>query len=259
MLSREVQPQKCPLKCVLQCTKAKQWKCRKLLLKKTPKKTPQLENLENIAPKKPAAIPRKRVLAQRKEMDVSVTIAVGSTDIPIDLLLKMEEFIEKECISGLCSIERGRALLRLYLQMVCGILASMMSKLIHTYLGWNKDQNPPARHHILTKAIQNTGLHTYVGMLGYCLKDKGEIHFQCVHRNITPKEIAEGEEEYVKHGTPFVKNKIVLTHKNLLERAATYFAYKLRKQLGSTLPGTLLPMLRSGQYILCASWVLPRS
>jgi hypothetical protein len=182
-------------------------------------------------------------------MDVSVTIAVGSTDIPTDLLLKMEEFIAKECISSLCSIERGGAFLRLHLQMVCGIVAStaiMVSKLIRTYLGWNKDQNPPTGHHVLMKALRNTGLHTYVGILGYCLKDKGKIHFQCVHRNVTPEEIIEGEEEYVKHGTPFAKSKIVLTHKNLLERAATYCMYKLRKQLGSTLPSTLLPMLRSG-------------
>ena len=181
-------------------------------------------------------------------MDISVTIAVGSTDIPTDLLLKMEEFIEKECISGLYSIERGGAFLRLHLQMVCHIVAStaiMVNKLIRTYLGWNKDQNPPTGHHILTKALRNTGLHTYVRMLGYCLKDKGEIYFQCIYRNVTPEEFTEGEEEYVKHGTPFAKNKIVLTHKNLLERAATYCTYKLRKQLGSTLPSTLLPMLRS--------------
>jgi hypothetical protein len=213
--------------------------------KRTPKKIPQLENPKNIAPKSP----RKRAPTQRKEMDVSVTIAVGSTDIPIDLLLKMEEFIEKECISGLCSIERGGALLRLHLQMVCRIVAStaiMVSKLIRTYLGWNKDQNPPAGHHILTKALRNTSLHTYVGMLGYCLKDKGKIHFQCIHKNVTPEEIAEEKEEYVKYGTPFAKNRIILTHKNLLERAATYCTYKLRKQLGSTLPSTLLPMLRSG-------------
>jgi hypothetical protein len=142
------------------------------------------------------------------------TMSVGNTDIPTDLLLKMEEFIEKECIYGLCSIERGGALLRLYLQMVCRILASiaiMVSKLIRTYLGWNKDQNPPAWHHILTKVLRNTGLYTYVGMLGYCLKDKGKIHFQCVHMNVTPEEIAKGEEEYVKHGTPFAKNRIVLS------------------------------------------------
>jgi hypothetical protein len=124
--------------------------------KRTPKKTPQLENLENIASKKPAATPRKRAPAQRKEMDVSVTIAVGSTDIPTDLFLKMEEFIEKECISCFCSIERGGVLLRLHLQMVCRIVAStaiMVSKLIRTYLRWIKDQNPPGGHHILTKAL----------------------------------------------------------------------------------------------------------
>ena len=30
----------------------------------------------------------------------------------------------------------------------------------------------------------------------------------------------------------------------------------MKKQLGSTLPGTFLPMLRSGQFIPSASWVL---
>ena len=42
----------------------------------------------------------------------------------------------------------------------------------------------------------------------------------------------------MKHGIPFAKNRIILTHKNLIERAATFFRYKLKKQLGSTLLGT---------------------
>ena len=199
--------------------------------------------------------PKKPAVPEHRELDVSVTISVGSDDIEVHLLQKVEEFINKECISGLCSIERGGALSRLHLQMVCRLVtscAAMVSKLIKTYLGWNDVKKAPVGHHILTKTLHNTGLHTFIGMLGYCIKDKGEDHFQCVHKNVTPEQM-EGLEEYIKYGTPFAKNRIVLTHTNLIERAATYCRYKMKKQLGSTLPGTLLPMLRFGQFIPFAS------
>jgi len=90
-------------------------------------------------------------------------------------------------------------------------------------------------HHILTKTLCNTGLHILIGMLRYCIKDKGEEHFKCVHKNITIEQIKERVEEYIKYGTPFAKNKIVLTHTNLVDRAITYYRYKLKKQLGNVL------------------------
>jgi len=71
------------------------------------------------------------------------------------------------------------------------------------------------------------------------------------------EQLAEGVEEYVKHGTPFAKNMFILIHMNLVERAAMYCSYKMKKQLGSTLPGFLLPMLRSGKYMPLVSWVSP--
>ena len=144
--------------------------------------------------------------------------------------------------------------------MVCRLVTSsttMVSKLIKTYLGWNDVKKAPGGHHILTKTLRNTGLHTFIGMLGYCIKDKGEDHFQCVRKNVTHEQMEEGLEEYIKYGTPFAKNRIVLTHTNLIERVATYCRYKMKTQLDSTLLGTLLPMLRSGQFIPSASWVLP--
>jgi len=58
---------------------------------------------------------KKQALLQLKELNVSVTIFVGSIDISIELLEKINEFIEKKCISRLCSIERSGALLRLHI------------------------------------------------------------------------------------------------------------------------------------------------
>jgi len=74
-------------------------------------------------------------------LDFNVIIVVDSFDIPLEYLKKIEEFIEKEFISRVCFMKRGRAFLRLYLQMVYWILASsitMVNKCIKTYLKWDK-------------------------------------------------------------------------------------------------------------------------
>jgi len=65
---------------------------------------------------------RKWPLLQSKEMDVNVTIFVGSIDIFVEMLGKIEEFIDKECIIGFCSIERSGTLCWLHMQMVYWIL-----------------------------------------------------------------------------------------------------------------------------------------
>ena len=84
----------------------------------------EMEDVEvSQGSKGPTAIIAKKVLKKTsrktptppKQLDLSVTISMGSSDIDLESLKKMDEFIENECISGLCSIERGGALLRLHL------------------------------------------------------------------------------------------------------------------------------------------------
>ena len=160
-----------------------------------------------------------------------------------DLIAGLEEYVEK------------------YFQVVFRILSIStiaMGKLVKVYLRWDKGEAPSGSH-VLVKRLSGVGLHTYVGMLGYCIKDKGEDHFEVVHNNITDEDLIAGLEEYVKFGTPFAKNKVVLTSKNLLERCLCYLQYRMKSQLGSTLPGVLLHMLRSGTYIPDAQWVIPRT
>jgi hypothetical protein len=38
-------------------------------------------------------------------------------------------------------------------------------------------------------------MHTYIGMIGYCLKDQGEKHFQFCHMNINYIKMQEGGDE----------------------------------------------------------------
>jgi hypothetical protein len=82
-------------------------------------------------------------------------------------------------------------------------------------------------------------------MIGYCLKDQGEKHFQFCHRNVSFEQMQEGVDEYVKYGTCFCKNRIYLTHNNIMERFATFGKYKMKKNVGNIFLGVLLEMLRS--------------
>jgi len=43
-----------------------------------------------------------------------------------------------------------------------------------------------------------------------------------MHKNVILWQFIEGDEEYIKHDTPFTKNKIVLTPTNLIKKDATY-------------------------------------
>jgi hypothetical protein len=69
--------------------------------------------------------------------------------------------------------------------------------------------------------------------------------------------IQEGIDKYVKYGTPFAKNRVILTHTNLVEKVAVWFQFKGKKLLENTLPGVLLQMLKTGTYLPSASWVVP--
>ena len=196
-----------------------------------------------------------------KQFDISCTVSEGTFDIDTSLLQNMQHFIEKECVSRLCSIERGGTLQRLHFQAIFKILSTStiaVNKLVKVYLGWDKGEAPSGSY-VLMKRLSGVGLHTYVGMLGYYIKDKGEDHFEVVHNNITHEDLTIGLEEYVKFDTPFAKNKVVLTSKNLLERCLCYLQYRMKSQLGSTLLGVLLHILRSCTYILDAQWIIPRT
>jgi len=52
-------------------------------------------------------------------------------------------------------------------------------------------------------------MHTYIGMIGYCLKDQREEHFQFYHMNINAHKMQERVNEYVKYGLDLIEKKFV--------------------------------------------------
>jgi hypothetical protein len=222
--------------------------------------TPLQAPIQDPATTQLAKKPQKTAPAQHRILEVSCTIAVGSVDIDMHLLQTVELFMERECISGLCALERGGVMARLHFQAVFKIMSTIpgeVSKLLKKYLGW--DKSPPSSSHVLTKNLTGNGLHTYLGMLGYCTKDRGGNHFVMVRKNVSEYELKDGLEEYVKFGNPYKDMPIVLTSTNVMLKGGVYVEHKMNKQIGSTIPGVLLHMLRSGTYIPDANWVVPRA
>ena len=104
----------------------------------------------------------------------------------------MQCFIEKECISWLCSIEIGKTLQRLHFQAVFRIMSTttiVVIKVVKLYLEWDKDEAPPISHVFIQK-LNGIRLHIYVDVLGYCVKDRREDHFEVLHNNISDDELA---------------------------------------------------------------------
>jgi hypothetical protein len=132
--------------------------------------------------------------------------------------------------------------------MVCRIYVSnviALSKLIKKVLGWDDVIIASPEHHVHCKLLKGVRMHTYIGMIGYCLKDQGEEQFQFCHRNVSFEKM-QGVDEYVKYGSCFCKNKVCLTHSNIIEKVATFCKYNMKKKIGSIFLGVLLKMLKYG-------------
>lgn len=46
--------------------------------------------------------------------------------------------------------------------------------------------NPPTGHVVSCENLVDEGLHTFLGMVGYCMKDNGEDYLRFVHHKSPP-------------------------------------------------------------------------
>ncbi|MCO5570324.1 hypothetical protein L7F22_024043 [Adiantum nelumboides] len=191
-------------------------------------------------------------------MEVSVTVSVGGADIDYQLLGEIGEFLKKETIAGICSLERGGSAFNLHFQMVVRLWSSSLvsvNKKIKGYLGWDK-QNAQGGI-VLCRALKQRNLHTFRGMVGYCYKDHDQPHFRCVTHNITAEDINEGLELYALYGADAIKNKICLTPANIFDRVLMFWTYKLQHPLGTNFLDTLHRMIKCGKFYPSSAWITP--
>lgn len=103
--------------------------------------------------------------------------------------------------------------------------------------------SPPTSHVVICKKLTDKGLHTFRGMLGYCMQDNGEGHFEFVH-HMSAEDMNDRKMEYVKFGKVGLSNYMSLSYSNILQRAHKWARFRMKNHLGTTLPETLCHMYR---------------
>ena len=62
---------------------------------------------------------------------------------------------------------------------------------------------------------RDEGLHTFLGMVGYCMKDNEEEHLEFVHHNASTKDMDEGKMEYAKLGKVGLNDCVSHSHSDI--------------------------------------------
>ncbi|MCO5603424.1 hypothetical protein L7F22_057574 [Adiantum nelumboides] len=157
-------------------------------------------------------------------MEVNVTVSIGGGDIDVNLLGCMDEFLKNETFVGICSVERGGVAFNLHFQMVARLWATSLvfvNKKVKRYLGWATEK--PTAALVLCRALTQHSMHTFCGMVGYCLKDCDQPHFRKVEHNISADDMNESIELHSLYGVDVVKNKVCLTPANVFNRALMFW------------------------------------
>ena len=103
----------------------------------------------------------------------------------------------------------------------------------------------------MTRALAQKGLHTFVGMVGYCMKDRMQHWFASFSLGVSEDDKQAGEALFLEHGQPdIVKNACMLSRYNILQRSYVFWKYHLSLELiPVNFVNTLVKMHRTGKYV----------
>ncbi|KAL3681384.1 hypothetical protein R1sor_024340 [Riccia sorocarpa] len=130
------------------------------------------------------------------------------TDIDPQVFEQMARFVDEHADMGMIAVERGVSQLQLHIQGMLCLKSSSVRSLkddIKTAISWQ--ENAEAGASMCIKSLKQKGLHTVLGMVGYCHKDENELHYRAFHKNISDEQIEVGKKHYVIHGACAYKTK----------------------------------------------------
>ncbi|KAL2644354.1 hypothetical protein R1flu_011941 [Riccia fluitans] len=188
--------------------------------------------------------------------DVSLTIGIPGENVDdkvFDLLVK---WLEYKAEMAVLALERRDSFLQLHVQGMVRVKASstrILKREIQEVIGW--ESNGLVGASVCLKSLHYKGLHTVIGLIGYCLKDEGAPHFNFYSKNISEEQKVEGRRMHSIYGALEYKHKLELTPANILGRALQFRKYQVKNPLSITFRRCITEMIRSGQYILEFRWL----
>lgn len=110
---------------------------------------------------------------------------------------------------------------------------------------------------VMCKLLSNRMLHTYKGMIGYCLKNIGLVHFDCAMYNVSNVKVMIGKTLHSFYGKVDLKGRVILTNKNVVERMYVWNKYKVDRPFVASFLSTLTYMIKSGIFMPSTAWIIP--
>ncbi|KAL2633442.1 hypothetical protein R1flu_004921 [Riccia fluitans] len=201
------------------------------------------------AAKKPRRVPEK-------SFDFSLTIGIPGENVDGKVFDLLVNWLEYRAEMAVLALERGDTFLQLHVQGMVRIKTSstrILKRKIKEVIGW--ESNGPVGASVCLKTLHYTGLHTVIGLIGYCLKDEGAPHFKFYSKNVSEEQKAEGSHMHSIYGASEYKHKLELTPANILDRALQFRKYGVKNPLSITFRRCIVEMIRSGQYIPGFRWL----
>ncbi|KAL3691406.1 hypothetical protein R1sor_005057 [Riccia sorocarpa] len=207
-------------------------------------------------PIEPEAKGRKPRRVPEKMFDMSLTISIPGTDIKGETFDVLVNFLEERAEMGVLVLERGDSHLQLHIQGLLRISTSSTRALkteIRDRIGWQ--EAGPLGGSICVKSLKYKGLHTVIGIIGYCLKDEGEEHFRFHSKNVSEAQKEEGKRVHAIYGASEYKNRLELTPVNVLGRALQFRRYRVKNPVTITCIRCVREMFYSGHYMPGFRWL----
>ncbi|KAL2643883.1 hypothetical protein R1flu_011470 [Riccia fluitans] len=195
--------------------------------------------------KKPRRVPEKM-------LDVNLTIGIPGENVDEKLFDLLVNWLEHRAEIAVLALERGDDFLQLHLQGKSSS-TTILKREIKEVIGWQ--WNLPVGGSMCLKSLREKGLHTVIGLIGYCLKVEEAPHFRFYSKNITEEQKAEGRRMHSIYGALEYKHKLELTPANILGRALQFRKYRVKNPVSITFRRCIAEMLRSGQNIPAFRWL----
>ncbi|KAL2649208.1 hypothetical protein R1flu_017336 [Riccia fluitans] len=144
------------------------------------------------------ALKKRRV--PPKQMDVNITMGILGAGISGEIFECFTQYVNENATIGIITLKRGDAHLLLHIQGMLSIRTSSTQSLkadLRTAVDWD-NLNMLTGTFVCVKALKDKGMHTLIGMIGYCLKDENEEHFCICTKNISEqqKKMADADVSY---------------------------------------------------------------
>lgn len=184
----------------------------------------------------------------------SLTVTKTKTDVGVDSLDAVGDFIPKYAVKGAVSTEVGPRAFNLHLQGVFIMhwptqkpAVQYLQKLIKRILPLSG-----TLYKVLLKPFQ--GNQSFQSMLGYVTKDSGREHYQIRTHNVTRQDLAFGRRDHDALLTSFDDSKKIINLKNMFNES---YKFNMRCMHPAVVPiqYAILYMLQSGSYILSPDFI----